>query len=473
MKSAAVLLACLLFTAAAPAQTRAVLESKGDFLFSPNESILAHQLTGDNKLVLVGRKSVRVLDFAAAKFGDPRALETAGLDKDDRPVISPAGRAMLVVPSDSSRPAVVWDLETGRPLKELKASRPIRSAFWSGDGRVLVTTSNTYAPIPFGDTAIEVAFWDGETLEHLSTLPTEKVGWWHLTADGRTCFFSEGKPRNILVAKYIRPESEEVNVWGVRTGKVEQTIGPGGGEIIRGVYVSPRENYLAYAAQPPKSKDAGRHVAVFEIVKGAARYELKLKKELRPVPVYPQMGAMFSPGDKYFAVDAGKRTQIYESASGEKKLELANFVAPNGWLNDETFLHHVSGQMNAFDVATGKLLYEQKQVYEEYSEPTSYSSDDNSFSSSGVVVTDRTQIRVHPSGRVFLTYSNQYVRVYDTRTGALVQVLVAPVIDYDRKKPRLSDKTLVMEAGWSYDGRALYVFNIDDRTVSLWQLLDT
>jgi WD40 repeat protein len=245
--------------------------------------------------------------------------------------------------------------------------------------------------------------------------------------------------------------------------------------VIRAAYVSPGEKYLAFLARAPKSKEIEGRVAVFEIDKTASRYELKQKHDVRQVQQPPQVGAMFSPGAKYFAVDAGKMIRIYDSASGEKRLETTDIDSPNGWLNDETFLRHYSGLMKAYDTPTGKLLYEQKQVYDEYeyTEPSSYSSGGYDPGTTRVAVNDRTHIRVHPAGRMFLTYSNQYVKVFDTRTGELLQELVAPPMDYTKKKPRLSDKTLVSEAGWSYDGRTLYVLGADGRTVSLWWLLDS
>lgn len=466
---------CAWLASAAAAQTRQPFEHKGDFVFDAQEPVLARRLTGDHRLVLVGRKATRALDFAAAKLDDPRPLGLHDLGKKDKLLISPTGLRMLVVPSRSSRPAAVWDLEAGKLLATLKTSRPVRAGFWSEDGGTLVTASNEYAPFTVGATSVEVTFWDAGTLARLSTLPSDKVGWWHLTADGRKCFFSIGEGKNYLILKYIRGPGTEIGVWDVRGGRVEQTVGAGGEDVIRAAYVSPGEKYLAFLARAPGSKEVEGRVAVFEIDKTASRYGLKPRYDVRPVQQPPQVGAAFSPGAKYFAVDAGKVIRIYESAGGEKRMETAEIESPNGWLNDETFLRHYGGLMKAYDTATGKLLYEQKQVYDEYeyTEPSSYSSEGYDPGTTRVVVNDRTHIRVHPAGRMFLTYSNQYVKVFDARTGELLQELVSPPTDYTKKKPRLSDKPLVSEAGWSYDGRTLYVVGADGRAVSLWRLLDS
>jgi len=60
---------------------------------------------------------------------------------------------------------------------------------------------------------------------------------------------------------------------------------------------------------------------------------------------------------------------------------------------------------------------------------------------------------------IIFTYSNQYVKVFDSSTGQLLQTLVSPPMDYSKKKPRLSDKSLVSKADWSQDGKTLYVIN--------------
>jgi WD40 repeat protein len=93
----------------------------------------------------------------------------------------------------------------------------------------------------------------------------------------------------------------------------------------------------------------------------------------------------------------------------------------------------------------------------------------------GWVVHDETKIVPHVSGRMFLTYSNQYVKVYDAQTGAVLQTLVEPAIDTSnpvdpQKGPRLSDEPLVSKADWSSDGNTLYIVSADRKSVSFWSM---
>jgi WD40 repeat protein len=100
-------------------------------------------------------------------------------------------------------------------------------------------------------------------------------------------------------------------------------------------------------------------------------------------------------------------------------------------------------------------------VFNEYQ----YTENDTTYTE----VTDSTTIVVHPLRDLFLTYSNQYVKVFNSLTGELLQTLVSPPMDYTKKKPRLSDKSLVSKADWSRDGKTLYVFSEDKKSVSIWR----
>jgi hypothetical protein len=91
------------------------------------------------------------------------------------------------------------------------------------------------------------------------------------------------------------------------------------------------------------------------------------------------------------------------------------------------------------------------------------------------IVHDETKIVPHVSGRIFLTYSNQYVKVYDAQTGAVLQTLVEPTIDTSKpvdsiNKPRLTKGPLVSQAEWSSDGNAVYIVSADKKSVSFWSM---
>jgi hypothetical protein len=81
----------------------------------------------------------------------------------------------------------------------------------------------------------------------------------------------------------------------------------------------------------------------------------------------------------------------------------------------------------------------------------------------------------HRRDGLFLTYSKQYVKVYDAKTGAVLQTLVEPAVDASKpldpkKKPRLSTASLVSTADWGNDGKALYIVSADKKSISFWSM---
>ena len=88
-------------------------------------------------------------------------------------------------------------------------------------------------------------------------------------------------------------------------------------------------------------------------------------------------------------------------------------------------------------------------------------------------VTDSTVLRPHPTKKIFLTFSNQFAKIFDSRTGELLQTVVHPLIRVDLKsKQRMTHGKTVESADWTKDGRALYVFSANGMSVSLWELID-
>ena len=319
------------------------------------------------------------------------------------------------------------------------------------------------------DTAVEVSFWDGETFKFQNSLPSDKINWWYLTAAGDKCFYSTGPVKNVLfLLKYMGDNGGPISFWDVESGKIEKTVSAsdGNGERkIRGISISPDEKLLTFVAQRPKSNDAERRLVVWEITRNNHGYQLDAKYEIKPTPKIYEDGVSFSPDGKYFALQAGKDLQIYESQTGEKKFEWRGIKynpAPYYWLDENRILFfNRSTNMQALDAVTGKQLYQQPLIFEEYQ------SDDGSSS-----IVDSTTIKLHPNRNLLLTYSNQYVDVFNSLTGTQLQQIVSPPMDYTKKKPRLSDKSLVSKAGWSPDGKTVYVISDDRKSISIWGLVE-
>lgn len=148
MRLSNALILCLLLPTVVLPQGRPVLQRQAELEFGDlDEHVVADKyLGGENRLVLVGRKVIRVLDVANARFLESRPIEVPKF-KEDRPrEISPDGRRMIIFGNYDSqakedkvkRPPSVWNLETGEKIASLdQTTKPIRAALWSKNGKTL------------------------------------------------------------------------------------------------------------------------------------------------------------------------------------------------------------------------------------------------------------------------------------------------------------------------------------------------
>lgn len=484
MRFLSTVLVCLILSLDGFSQTKPILRLNAgvDFAGSEKDKVVTYKfLDGGNQLLLVGTKSVRIVDVTNGNVLESRPIDIPEQSEDNQRVISPDGRKIVVFGNHTFRDkknkvkrlAAIWDLQSGKQLAVLdKTTQPILAAFWSSNGKTLATASDRYAPLLTDGSSVLISFWDGETFAFRNSLPATKVNWWHLTADGDKCFYSTGPAKNLLfLVKYIGDTGGPINVWDIKDGRVEKTISARDGQIerqIRGIKISPDEKFLTFVAQTPKSKPVERRLIVREIDRSGLTFGVTSKYEIEPTPKIYEHGVTFSPDGRYFAFPADKNLQVYETITGEKRFELPNVDrSPSHWLSDnKILLFDYSDEMVALETATGKELYRQPLVFDE-----SYVTD--SFGTFPSQVVDQTTIVVHPTRDLLLTYSNQFVKVYNARTGEIVQVLVTPPIDTTRppdpkKGPRFSSKPLVWKADWSSSGQTLYIISADRRFVSLW-----
>ena len=74
---------------------------------------------------------------------------------------------------------------------------------------------------------------------------------------------------------------------------------------------------------------------------------------------------------------------------------------------------------------------------------------------------------------MFLTQGDQFVKIFDSRSGELLQTVVHPLIKTDAKgRSRMTHGRTVDSADWSKDGEALYVFSANGQSVSLWKVIN-
>ncbi|MDT7602410.1 MAG: Cytochrome heme domain [Acidobacteriota bacterium] len=490
------LLLCLLGASPALAQEKPVVEYRGNFgLHVVNDSIRwSKYLEDEDKLLLVGFQNLQVIDLPNTKVVETRPInlpfeKTRGGYSTDDWELSPDGRRMLIFGHpealDGKRKlGWVWDVREGKRLAVLdKSPSDLRSGVWSKDGKAIVTSDRHFKYIN-NDEQNEwnhvFSFWDGETYEYRGAVTLENVMWWHLSDDGRHFFAATGRTkRSIVGVKYVSDSAGMIGVWDTRTGQLERTIAVGDENFnprTREIEVSPDGKYLVFTNKH-KSNPAEHRLLAWEM-----NGSIQPKYELKPQPKIDDSRVVFSPDGRYFALDVGRNLQIYETRTGEKKYELTDVELPHTWLNNDIILDvhpkHIYGReksdkMFAVDAATGKVLYKSRLTFREEVEYSYASSDDET-----VII--YTSVVAHPAGKMFLTYDYEYVRIFDTRTGELLQTVISPPVKLDKDgktvydkegKPKLNHGAAVKWADWSRDGRTLYVFSANGQSVSVYGLV--
>jgi WD40 repeat protein len=265
-----------------------------------------------------------------------------------------------------------------------------------------------------------------------------------------------------------------VRIWKTQSGELEKTIAVGGAQFqpkTREIGISPDEKFLLMVNKH-KSISSESRLLAWEI-----NGDVKPKYELRPQPKIDDSRIEFSPDGKYFALDVGRNLQIYETENGKLKVELANVELPSwGWLDNEVLANVDYKQKNffelgkvvkAYDANDGRFLFKQKLEFDQVERPSFLDNGDETE-----VVND-TYLRPHPFRKVFLAVSDLSVKIFDSRTGELLQTVVEPLIKIDSKgKIKRTHGYTVESADWSKDGNTLYVFSANRTSVSLWRLIE-
>jgi dipeptidyl aminopeptidase/acylaminoacyl peptidase len=490
MRLPIVVLLTLLCFSITLSQSKPIVEDRGNFgLFDVNDSIRRHKYLEDkNQLLLIGNQHLQLLDLSNFKIIDTRRINLPYSDlrsdyHENDWTISPDGQRMALLglnegriktKSENKQTAFVIDLLTEKRIASLNHPDRIRAASWSTNGKTLMTMDARHVDL-FTRT-LNVSFWDGETFEYRQSITVENVTWIYLSNDGERFFAASGKSKNLLGIKYVADSDSFVRIWKTRSGELEKTISVADPKFhfkTRQIEISPDEQFLLMVKKH-KSVSSEDRLLVWEINGG-----INPKYELRPQPEIDDARVEISPDGKYFAVDVGKNLQIYETETGKLKVQLTNIDLPSwGWLDNEILanvdfkprnLIRAGKVLKAFDATDGHLLYTQRLAYdvlETYD--FSYTNDP-----SPPIILDDTTLRPHPSRRIFLTSSNQFAKIFDSRTGELLQTVVEPPVRVDLMgKPKSTSRYMVSTADWSRDGKALYVLSANHRSVSLWQLVE-
>ena len=485
MRFPTLLLLTLLCFSTTSAQPKPVVQDKGNFgLHLMGDSIRQHKyLEQENQLLLVGWKSYQLLDLTNFNVIHAQSIDLPYSDLRSGYLtewpISPDGRRMILTnlneghtktKTETKQTAFVLDLQKEKRIAKLEHPVRIHTASWSKNGKTLMTMD---APgVNLFTRTLNVSFWDGETFEYRHTITVENATWIYLSNDGERFFAASGKPKNLLGIKYVADSDSVIRIWKTANGEVENTIAVAGAEFspkTREIEISPDEKFLVMVNKH-KSVPSRHRLIAWKFDGG-----VKQIYELQPQPKIDDSRVAFSPDGKCFALDVGKNLQIYETETGKLKVELTNVELPSwGWLDNETLasvdfksknFFETGKMLKAFGASDGRLLFKQRLDYAE--------SKGSGVNEDETVVTDDTTLRPHPTRKMFLTSSNEYVNIFDSRSGALLQSVAHPMVVVDLMgKTRTTRGKTVLSADWSKDGRTLYVFSANGRSVSLWKLIE-
>lgn len=436
--SLVLILSCASFAQVAPE----ILQFKARIGFSQNdERIIAWKFfEGDDKLVIVGRKSVQFWDVPNAKLLQSFAHEIPNPDKGNLSVgISPNGQSAILYGfgKDKGQEASVWNLQTGKQIAVLKslANKSIRRAFWSDNGQTLITLSNLSS---FDSKSTEVIFWNTADFKNPKSIVKDNLMWFYLSRDGE----------KFALATASKNEGY-TQVWNTKTAEIVQNI-PVVLEFSNN-YVSPDEKFFGASKNGKVSiwEFGGSGLPKYEIASNEKNYSLRF-------PGFSFDGKyLFVTQYKGFDI---KAQEIYDAENGKLKaaFPISKYyeqveLAPDG----ETLFLMQCRQVEAVDLASRQKLYQVKLVCKR--------SFDGAYA-------DFDILRFHPNGKLLLTFSDKTVRVFNVRNGTLAQTIVDPNRAENKRRDENKDDGLGWSAGWLKNGDFLFASGADGKTILLWEL---
>ena len=474
-------LVILTLSATSFSQPKTIVEEKGAFgLFSVDDVIRqSHYLESENKLLLIGSKNIQLLDLTTFKNVYTKSLELPFADRrreygNNDWNVSPDGRFIALTglaeghsktQSETRQVAWVLDLVTGNRVARLDHPAQISNATWSKNGKTLMSSNATGSErYP---SSLNVSFWDGETLAYRQSITIDNAIWIHLSDDGQRFFAAVGKGKTSNGTNH----EAFVQIWNTSTGEIEKTINSEFNRRASDLAISPNQDLLLLIDNNQRSTASS--LSAWQLKGGTNQlYEVPLKPWSRAFRV------LFTPDGSSFALEVGKEVQIYNVANGKLKAKLTTIEQQVwGWLDNEvlfSFDHKSKGffgiektkTMKAFAASDGHELFKVQLPYYEREVSEVY---DPEFINRREIL-DNTVIKAHPARSVFLASSSEFVRIFDSRTGQLLQTVIEPPVQIDLLgKPKTVRKRMVGSADWSKDGNALYVFGANGQLVSLWE----
>jgi WD40 repeat protein len=233
METLKIILFCLFLVGFSFAQTSSdFLKFKARVGFDDKkERITAKHFSEDGtKLTLIGLKTIQVWDVPNAKLLKSYAHEIVELDKFFGTFyqLSPDGSKIITLDSfgrDGDKKtdrvnAYVFDVLTGKRLAVLeRPDHSVRFAFWSANGKTLVTFSGL-----LNQKQTEISLWDGANLAHRKSFTVDGFTWHYLSPDGARLYVGNGGQIKVLGLPAGPSDGDAIRVYNTRTGAVEKRI---------------------------------------------------------------------------------------------------------------------------------------------------------------------------------------------------------------------------------------------------------
>lgn len=488
-------LLCLLFSTIGFSQFSAEnFQFRGKFDFdNPSEQIIAYNLFDNNKkLRLIGANTIQIWDVKNNKVLESRKHGIENLSAAHFGGINPDKTKLIVLGFETSDgkkdspktivPAKVYDIETGKLLAVLdKAGKFVESAVWSKDGKTLVTADNSlFAQMRYRKET-EVGFWDAETLEFRNSVNIKDITWYYLSENGEK-FFTTSVPEKkvLLVIPFVNGKANVINIWNTNTAKNDKNLSVGDKNFYTNTFKmmpSPDGKYFALVS---KNKETGtEHRVLVWKIGGGEMPEYTIKAN----PKISESTIKYSPNGKYFAVDSGENTQIYELETGKMKAELTGLNLPDFWFNDnQIVLYNLDYSIKAVQISNGATVFTTPILYvTETSENYTGGQDvfGNDLKESTTTTVDSTAIVPSPNGKYFLTYSNAALDVFNAENGQNLQTIIKspPITEIKKKvfgvtiiKSKIYPKRTIESAEWSQDSRMIVVTDVKEGFVSIWEI---
>jgi WD40 repeat protein len=332
-----------------PVYTQEVLHLK--FKLDTDRTVVSLAISPDARLVAATYgmdTTARIWDATTGALkrthvGRPITYDVPGLQGRSQVVFSPDGRTLLVIAREA-REVRMWEIETGKQYMTLANLISMSEAAFSPDGRFLALAagSNGLQVIDLGTRKVTKTPWE---TKNVSTAWTAKF-----TQDGST----------LLTWMGARDDNSVYFSIDVQTGKLKTAI------------ATPKDKRTRWGLSPDGCivlrVDEKNFVTLWNALSGRSMTSIG--------PMNGQIGRLsVSPDNKQLAIINGKVIKIYDVASGEFKLDLADLVSENAIAvfspDGTTLIAEDKEGLKIWDTSTGIL----QQTLSEARWPVRFSSD--------------------------------------------------------------------------------------------------